>query len=583
MIFGGAPFGGAPFADAAGAGLAAPPPDTSQPPVVLVTPFTVDLDGVSINIRADSLSIDAQLGGQGSASFQLANLAVLPAVGQPVKIRYFQHVLFAGAIDRIDIEAEPSQSLAIVSCSCTDHSYLLLRQKIKRTFTNQTLSQIATTLANSELLADGVTVGTVDVSTPIPVADADWVSIFEFLSEVATAVGAVFYIDHDKKMQFISGSLSVSGTPLTASNIEKCTMSVDREAYRNQQITTVTGTSTVEGQAALVVELKRSNQEQIVDRYNVEHTGGLYNEHVSVTHPSSNDSLELTRLAQAYNKIGLGVSGNIRRSIAVRTRQYGYRAGQFVTVTLDYLGISGTWVVQRLRLQEEKGLFLISSLELTQESIRLRQQELWLDVVRKGTVAVLPPAAVYNNAFNSVTPGIGTWVVPAGVSEVQVSCFGGGGGGGGGARSEWPGYGGIVTADGARGGAGGLSITILHVNPGDVLTYWVGAGGVGGAGQYRFESFTDAVGVNGTNGIASWIERAGAFRVGQANGGLGGLGGAANARLQYAKTFPPGQDGIAFYGQVATTGGAANYGAGGLGFNNAAGTNGKNGLISIEW
>lgn len=222
-------------------------------------------------------------------------------------------------------------------------------------------------------------------------------------------------------------------------------------------------------------------------------------------------------------------------------------------------------------------------MELSQASLRLRQQELWLDAVGKGTVAILPPSAVYTHAFSAITPGIGSWQVPVGVTEVQVTVVGGGAGGGGGAKSEWPGYGGINTADGARGGSGGVSITIMSVTPGEVLTYWVGAAGVGGAGQYRFESFTDAVGVNGTDGIASWVERSGGFRVGQGNGGQGGLGGLANARLQRSITYPAGQDGTGLYGHVVTVGGAANYGAGGLGFNNGAGANGTNGRVVIEW
>jgi len=582
MTLAGAPFAESTLAGVAGAGLA-PAPLPTPTPTPVATPFTVELDGAALGIRINSLRIDVQLGRQGEAQFELPTMEVIPAIGQPVRILYFQQLVFAGAIDRVQLVSEPSERFTVVSCSCTDHSYLLFRQKIKRTFTNMTIGQIARTLADSELLADGVTVGTVDVSTTIPVADANWVSIFEFLSEVATAVGALFYIDYQKKMHFISTSVATSGTPLTAQNIEECSISFDRETYRNQQTTTVNGTPAVEGQTALKVELKRSNHEQIVERYTVEHTGGIYNEHVEVTHPSSNDAAELTRLAQAYNKIGLGLSGSLRRSISIRTRQYGYTAGQFVNVTLDHLGISGTWVVQRLQLQEESGLFLVSNLELNQASLIRRAQELWLDVVRKGSVAVLPPSAVYVNAFASITPGAGSWQVPVGVTEVQVSCYGGGAGGGGGAKSEWPGYGGINTADGARGGSGALSITVMSVTPGEILTFWVGAAGAGGAGQYRFESFTDAVGGNGGNGIASWVERSGGFRVGQANGGEGGLGGAANARLQYAKTFPAGRDGIGVIGNVTTVGGASNYGVGGLGFNNSAGSPGSNGRVVIEW
>lgn len=583
MMFAGSPFAESTFGGVAGAGLApAPSPGGGTPPVVVAAPFTVELAGVAYSIRTDSLRIDSQLGRQGEATFELPNLAVMPKIGQSVKILYFGEVLFAGAIDRVQIMTDPSESLAVISCACTDHSYLLFRRKIQKTYTNSTIGQIASNIASNELFADGVTVGTVDVSAVIPVAQADWVSIFEFLSELATAVGAIFYIDYDKKMHFISTSVSTSGTPLTASNIEQISMTLDRETYRNRQTTTVTGTSTVSGQNALTVAITRSNDEQIAERASTEVTSGVYNEHVAVTHPSSNDTVQLTRLAQAYNKIGLGLSGGMRRAVSVRTRQHGYRAGQFVSMTLDRLGISGEWVIQRMRLSEEAGMFLVTSLELNQASLIRRAQELWLDVVRKGSVVVLPPSAVYTNMLVNTTPGIGSWQVPSGVTEVQITCYGGGGGGGGGAKSEWPAYGGIVTADGSAGGSGALTISILTVTPGEVFSFWVGIGGAGGTGQYRFQTFVDALGTTGTSGTASYVERGG-VRVGQANAGAGGIGGVANARLQYANTLPAGRDGTGLYATVSTLGGAGNRGLGGTGFNNANGAAGLNGRVVIEW
>ena len=582
MSFAGAPFAASTFAGVAGAGVAPAPPEVGGPPETVVSPFTVELDGIAYNILANSLRIDTQLGRQGEASFDLPKLAVMPAIGHGVKIRYFSELIFAGAVDRVEITTDPSEVDTVVSCACIDYSYLLFRQKVKKTYTNQTLTQIANNLASNYLFYDGVTVGTVDVATPIPVADANWVSIFEFLSELATAVGAVFYVDYDKRLQFISTSIESSVTPLTASLIESISVGIDRETYRNRQTTTVIGTPSVEGQDALTVELTRDNTEQIAERALLEQTGGIYNEHVAVTHPTSNDVVQLTKLAQASNKIGLGFSGSLRRSLSIRTRQYGYRAGQFVDVTLDSLGVNGTWVIERMQVQEHAGLFLVATLELSQSSLRRRSQELWLELVRNGTVAVLPPSAVYVNQATFTTPGLGSWQVPVGVTEVQVTCYGGGGGGGGGARSEWPGYGGVVTANGSRGGSGGIAISILTVTPGTVLTFWVGAAGVGGAGQYRFQTFTDAIGAEGTNGMMSYVDRGG-VRVGQANGGIRGIGGLANARLQISRTLPDGLGGNGLYATVVTIGGAANGGAGGVGVTNGAGANGLNGRVVVEW
>jgi hypothetical protein len=567
----------------AGAGLApALPTSGGGPPAVVETPFLVEVNKVGVSSMVNSLVIDVELGRYGEASFDLTGLSAMPAIGHAVRIFYFRQLIFAGAIDNVDITTEPSQSHTSISCSCTDHSYLLFRQKIKETYTNQTIGNIATSLVSNYLFHDGVRVGRVDVSTPIPVANAEWVSIFEFLSELATSVGAVFYIDYDKKLHFISTTVAPSGTPLTASNMEQVSMKFDRENYRNEQTTTVTGTPP-EGVSAVVVELTRRNDEQIDERMNVEDTSGYYNDHLAVTHPTSNDAVVLTSLAQAYNKIALGLSGSLRRTVSVRTRQYDYQAGQFVSMTLDYLGISGTWVIQRLRLTEEAGMFLVAEMELTQSSLMRRAQELWLDVVRKGTIAILPPSAIYQHRVTQSVLGFGIWQVPAGITDVQVTCYGGGGGGGGGARSEWPALGPVQMADGARGGAGGVTISILTVNPGDVLSFWVGAGGAGGPGEYRFQSFLDAKGTNGTNGSDSWVARNGGSRVGQANGGSGGIGGAANAARHFSNTVPDGLGGAGLYGTVVTVGGASNGGSKGLGYNNSAGRDGLSGRVVMEW
>jgi hypothetical protein len=68
------------------------------------------------------------------------------------------------------------------------------------------------------------------------------------------------------------------------------------------------------------------------------------------------------------------------------------------------------------------------------------------------------------------TPGAGTWTVPAGVTEITVEVWGAGGGSSdmGNAR--------------AGGGGGAYASSVLTVVPGDMIPYFVGAGGAVGAG-----------------------------------------------------------------------------------------------------
>lgn len=578
--------GNSPFAESTLAGTASglasgggsPEPETP----IVIDPFTIEISGVSYKGLVNTLSLDAELGRQGTAQFSLINLNVVPEIGEPVRVLFYDDVLFVGAVDRYRLESNNLQTFVRYDFECTDNSYLLFRRKVKATFVNQTPAAIATAFINRELFYDGITLGIVDVHNPIPVAEADGTSIFEFLNEVAVSVGAVFYIDNDKKLNFVSTTVDTAITPLTQDNIETCTMEIDRETYRNNQTTTVTGSGNA---THLVVTLERSNSEQVSNQASIEGTSGVYSDRFAITHPSSNDTVQLTRLANAYNKIWLGIAGSIRRSITVRTRQYGYKAGQFVSVSLDHLGITGTWVIQRLSMREESGRFLIYSMELNQTSLIRRSQELWINVVNKGTIAVLPPTAILTNSQTFSTPGADTFTVPGGVTEVQVTVYGGGGGGGGEAVSNWPGYGGRRAAHGANGGGGGLAISVLSVTPGEILTLSIGAGGGSGVGQYLFESTTNALGGNGINGTNSYVSRSGG-QVCLAYGGEGGRGGLANARFQQVQSWPTGRSGSGLFGQVITPGGAANGGTGGTASSGTFASNGlagSNGRIIVEW
>ena len=121
-----------------------------------------------------------------------------------------------------------------------------------------------------------------------------------------------------------------------------------------------------------------------------------------------------------------------------------------------------------------------------------------------------------NNTFT--TAGAYTWTVPAGVTSIQVSAIGGGGGGGGGCCSSTP----------TVGGSGALVSSTLAVQPGDVLTIYVGGGGgatnegSGGGGlTYVGDGPTNFVIAGGGGG-------AGAGPGNDANGGNAGAAGASS-------------------------------------------------------
>lgn len=129
----------------------------------------------------------------------------------------------------------------------------------------------------------------------------------------------------------------------------------------------------------------------------------------------------------------------------------------------------------------------------------------------------------------------GTWLCPAGVTNVAVECWGGGGAGGGNTTG----------ADGAGGGGGGAysASTTIAVTPGNTYTVTVGLGGL---------AVSNATGGGGGD---SWFNTAGTIL---AKGGAGGgvpIGGAAG---------------------IGGTGGALASGIGTTRFSGGTGGNGVN-------
>jgi len=113
------------------------------------------------------------------------------------------------------------------------------------------------------------------------------------------------------------------------------------------------------------------------------------------------------------------------------------------------------------------------------------------------------------NAFAQTffPPTVGPWIVPAGVTSVDVYCWGGGGGGGGSTT-------GAQFANGGGGGGGACALSTLTVIPGQSYTITIGAGGsagIAGGGNGGAGGPTTFTGVGGTV---------------TANGGAGGAGSA---------------------------------------------------------
>lgn len=596
-------FAALPFAESTFAGIvgglapAAPIEPGPPPPVVEISPWTVEISGVVVSPLINSISIDSELGRQGGASFTLHNVTSIPSVGQSVRILWYTDVLFAGMLDRVAIRSDGTGNHITYQCECVDYSYLLFRRKIRKTYSNVQWASIASDILAREVSGDGLSFGVMDsiyVTAFMATVDVKDGNCHDLLSETAAAIGGIFYVDQQKRLNLVTtAQMPPAPEVIDADIVEAATLSEDRETYRNRQTITITGTPSTQQEQAITTTYTRSNAEQIAARQLIEGGTGIYNDFESITHPTSNTTSALIQLGVTYALLRLGAQGAIRHVLSIQTRATGFKAGQLATVDLPGYGLSGEgageqWIIQKVRINEQDGKFSSTTLELTGSSLVRRAQELWLDMVKRGNILVIPqppitaPSAVTTVTISTV--GSSGWVVPSGVTQIQMTCNAAGGGGGGGATYNDSTY--HLSADGGTGGAGGRAVSILTVTPGETLTMVVGTGGTAGT-TIAGSGANGVQGLAGVRGGATQIQRGAAVLV-SATGGYGG-GGAFCAPplrlLQRPLTQTPGANGSGGtgLGQINTLGGGSLGGRRGTGTPFTQPAAGSPGTILLEY
>jgi hypothetical protein len=540
-------------------------------------PIVTELSGVDVRafVFPDSLTIQETIGQSAMGSLMFVNPSFTPIPGMKVRILFHSLVIFSGTIDRVH---KTTEGLAATkyTCDLLDYAQVLTRRKIQRNFTNTSVQAILQSILSNELSTEGFTIGTVDTRVTVPLVDAaNNARVLDILRDLANATGCVLLIGFDKSINMISTSTDDAPLILNESNslLEGTEVSIDRESYRNVQTVVVTGTvPSGASSSALSVSVIRLNQNEIDDRIAIEGGSGRYEEIEEIIHPTSNDPGQMALLGIGYANLRLATSSTQRQTFSVQVRGYGFRAGQTAIVDLPTYGISGTFIVQRVSIQERFGTELFHTLELTSTSRQRRSFESWLNVVKSGKVTVQVPAITVTNAQVFNTAGTTTWTVPVGVTVAQFTTLGGSGGGGGsslGINFPLPDW--VYGKDGGKGGNSGKAISIINVQAGEVYDLVIGAGGAAGANGIPVIGSNN--GTPGSVGAATHVKLA-TVLIAQGNGGGGGGG---------ADASNPGIDGTpgGGAGDAVTVGGGKVGGAKGL--NGIQPVAGSAGQITVEW
>lgn len=125
--------------------------------------------------------------------------------------------------------------------SCTDNHYLADKRTIAATYVGQTaafiINDIITGNSGAWLAAEGISAGTIQTGPTITGITFDYRPATECIDKVAELAGFTWWIDTERKLQFVSRSTNLAPWDLTTAEIERNTSRLASESpqYRNRQ------------------------------------------------------------------------------------------------------------------------------------------------------------------------------------------------------------------------------------------------------------------------------------------------------------------------------------------------------------
>ncbi len=511
------------------------------------------IGGYSVPLKVNTLEIQREVGQPASCEFTVINPLHAIVLGDVVVINWTNsqgtvYQIFRGMVESFKKTCNHLGNYLTYDISCVDFASILARRKVLQTdfvIINEQFDFTQAAINTALLRGDGDTSFFVyimdNASVVIPQFSAKiGTSAMECFTELAAAMGCTFYTD-GFALYFVSTANPSAPMTILDNVMENVSIREERDDYRNVQYVYAKGTPSSSATTDPVTSLKRDiNQDQIDHRKLIEGGSGRYEDVLEVTHPSSNDQATVDLFAQSVSKIMTRTGGTFRKFLTCQVRDttgIGLRAGQLASVSSTIMGIaSSSWIIQSVTLRDEDGKNLICNLELSETNNIRRYLDSWLRIVKKGQVAITAPDLIVNN--QQVFTASGTFNVPAGVTELLITCIGSGAGGGGAINPIFTGGGtGLPTGfdtDGGQGGNGGKALALVAVTPLEALTVNVGNAGSAGAGgtvEVAFASILSnyVAGSNGTDGGNVNVKRGGTTLI-EAIGGKAGRAGTVSGQ-----------------------------------------------------
>jgi len=204
--------------------------------------FLLAIDGAVFTpyLKSDTLEINDTLGQRSTTGFTLIDTtnSITVEIGDTVIVRNNGLTLFAGTIENYT-RTNPTDTSLSIKVSCVSFDQIADRHLAAITYetASQTAGDIVKDLISRYLADDGITEGTIEDGPTVIKAVYNYMPVAQALNEISERAGFAWWIDYNKKLNFVSSLSMVAPFNITDSSrtYRKLTISKKRGTYRNIQ------------------------------------------------------------------------------------------------------------------------------------------------------------------------------------------------------------------------------------------------------------------------------------------------------------------------------------------------------------
>ncbi len=212
----------------------------------MAAPISVFVDSTKVKVRNNQINIDNRIGERSVANFTIVDTPGSASYdrAQPVSIYGDDRAtatgtpVFAGFIDTPEAQTISPSGALLHEISCMDNHYLADKRIAAKVWENKTSASVVSELLTDYLSDEGITAGTIQTGNTLTRIVANYVPVADVIGAVAEANGFIWYIDADKKLNFMDRTTNTAPFNLTASNVLDSPfprLSKGNQQYRNIQ------------------------------------------------------------------------------------------------------------------------------------------------------------------------------------------------------------------------------------------------------------------------------------------------------------------------------------------------------------